>query len=53
MTQPSVTMNELDGALGVLPASEGALLALVGTSTAGPVNTPVAYARVRDVVASF
>lgn len=53
MTQPNVTMTELDGALGILPPSAGALLALVGTSTSGTVDTPAGYARVSDVVADF
>jgi len=46
-------MNELEGALGILPPSAGALLAILGTSSKGPVNTPAAYARVSDVVADF
>ncbi len=46
-------MTELDGALGILPPTEGALLAIVGTSTSGTVDTPAAYARVSDVVAAF
>jgi hypothetical protein len=53
MTQPSVTITELDGALGVLPPSAGRLLAVVGAASKGPVNTPAAYARVRDLVADF
>jgi hypothetical protein len=53
MTQPAVNMTELDGALGILPPSAGALLAVVGTSTTGPVDTPAAFARVSDVVATF
>jgi hypothetical protein len=53
MTQPAVNMTELDGALGILPPSSGALLAIVGVSTKGPVDTPAAYARVSDVVADF
>lgn len=53
MTQPRVDMTELDGALGVLPPSSGALLAVVGTSTTGTVDTPAAFARVSDVVSAF
>jgi len=53
MTQPQVNMTELDGALGILPPSSGALLAVVGTSSKGPVDTPAAYARVSDLVADF
>ena len=53
MTQPGVTLTELDGALGILPATAGKLFALVGTATAGPTNTPATFARVKDVQASF
>jgi len=53
MSLPGVTITETDGALGVLPASEGKLLALIGTSTAGPVNTPATYGRSSDIVATF
>lgn len=53
MTQPAVTMTELDGALGILPPTAGALLAVVGTSSKGTVDTPAAYAKVSDVVADF
>lgn len=53
MSQPRVDMTELDGALGILPPSEGSLLAIAGTSTSGTVDTPAAYARVSDIVAAF
>jgi hypothetical protein len=53
MTQPAVTIVELDGALGVLPPSEGALFAVVGVSSKGPTATPATYARVKDIVADF
>lgn len=53
MTQPKVVITELDGALGVLPPSGGALLAVVGVSSSGPINTPATFARVKDVQASF
>lgn len=53
MTQPAVIITELDGALGVLPPSAGRLLAVVGTSSAGALNTPATYARVQDLVAAF
>jgi len=46
-------MTELDGALGILPPSSGALLAIVGCSSKGDLDTPAAYARVSDVVADF
>lgn len=55
MTQPAVNMTEVDGALGILPPTEGALLAVVGTCTDGTVaaDTPAAYARVSDLVTAF
>lgn len=53
MTQPAVTINELDGALGVLPAGFGKLFALVGVSSAGLTDTPATYARTSDVIAAF
>lgn len=53
MTQPAVNLTELDGALGVLPPSAGKLLALVGVSTAGPLNTPATFGRTREVIATF
>ena len=53
MSQPKVTINELDGALGILPATEGRLYAVAGVSSSGPVDTPAAYARVTSLVNDF
>jgi hypothetical protein len=53
MTQPSVNITELDGALGVIPSSAGKLTAFIGCATGGPLNLPAAFARVTDLVASF
>lgn len=53
MTTPSVTITQLDNALGVLPASAGRVLAIVGASSSGTANVPAAYARVRDLVTDF
>lgn len=53
MTLPGVTINETDNALGVLSATDGRLLAVVGTSTKGPLNTPATYARAKDLAADF
>lgn len=52
MSQPKITITERDGAIGVLPAGEK-VLALVGASSSGPVNTPATYARSRDIVSTF
>lgn len=53
MTQPVVIITEQDGQLGVLPPSAGRILAFVGTSSLGALNTPATFARVKDLVASF
>lgn len=53
MTQPKVTLTEVDGALGILPTSSGRPLAVVGVSSQGPLNTPAAFARPADVVSTF
>jgi hypothetical protein len=53
MTQPAVTITELDGQLGVLPPSAGRILALIGTSTSGPIDTPSTFARVKDLMNAF
>jgi len=53
MSQPAVTITELDGALGVLPASAGKLLALIGSASSGPKNQPATFARTRDVITTF
>ncbi len=53
MTVPAVNLTELDGALGILPVSSGKLLAIIGSSSAGPENLPAAFARAKDVVANF
>jgi len=53
MTQPQVTITEIDGALGVLPASAGSLTAFVGSSTTGPLNTPATFARTTALIETF
>lgn len=53
MSQPRVTQTELDGALGILPPSSGDLLAVIGVSSSGPVDTPATYGRVKDLEADF
>lgn len=53
MTQPSVTITELDGALGVLPPTAGRLFAFVGPAVSGPYETPAAFARSQDLVSNF
>jgi hypothetical protein len=53
MSQPAVSITEQDGALGILPPSSGRLFALCGVSSAGALNAPATYARVKDVVADF
>src|ERR1700759_4959377 len=53
MTLPAVNIEELDGALGILPATAGRLLAFVGPATSGPLNTPASFARTADIVSTF
>lgn len=53
MTQPSVNQNELDFGLGVLPATDGALYAVMGTSSQGPINTPTTVAKPGGIAAVF
>lgn len=53
MTQPHVTITELDGALGILPESAGRIFAIVGVASSGPTNTPAAFARIKDVQTTF
>jgi hypothetical protein len=53
MTQPNVSITELDGALAVLPPSAGKLYAIAGYSTSGPLNMPASFARTKDVIATY
>lgn len=53
MTQPAVSITELDGALGVLPPSSGKLYALVGPAASGTNNVPQTFSRVKDAVSAF
>lgn len=53
MSQPAVTITELDGALGILPTTAGRLFALTGVSSIGPLDTPATFARVSDIRTNF
>src|SRR6202008_2948652 len=53
MTLPGVTIVESDGSLGILPPSAGKLPAFVGVSSAGQLNTPLTFGRVKDLVAAL
>lgn len=53
MTLPVVNINELDGALGILPASSGAPMAIIAPSTSGDLDTPAAYAKPKSASATF
>jgi hypothetical protein len=52
MSQPAVNITEIDGALGVLPSGTK-VHAAVGVSSAGPLNTPAAFARTKDVISTY
>lgn len=49
MTIPNVNVTEIDGALGVLPATSGRLMAIVGPSDSGPINTPATFGRANPI----
>lgn len=53
MTQPNVLITQLDGALGVLPASNGSLLAVIGVASSGPFDTPATFGRASDVQTNY
>lgn len=54
MSQPSVIITELDGQLGVLPPSAGAVFALVGPCSAGTMNTPTTFSKIKGgITATF
>lgn len=52
MAQPSVVINELDGALGVLPSGQR-YLAVIGTSDAGTADLPAAYSRTTGALSDY
>lgn len=52
MSQPRVTANELQGALGAQPDGDP-ILVFVGPTTAGTVNQPAAFGRTKDLAAAF
>ncbi len=52
MSQPAVTITELNGALGVLPSGQD-YLAIVGVADSGSIDTPAAYGKSADVVNDF
>lgn len=52
MTQPKITITELDGSLGVLPPSSGRLMAVIGVSSSGTANVPASYGKVSALVAA-
>jgi hypothetical protein len=49
--QPNVNLPILDGGLGILPPSQGDILAVVGAVPSGPIATPATFARVSDLQA--
>lgn len=52
MTLPAVTITELDGNIGTLPSGTTAL-AIVGVSDSGVLDTPAAFSKKKDVIASY
>lgn len=53
MTVPSVEINQLDGALGIMPPSIGDNVVVIGTSSSGTANQPAAFAKIADVQTAF
>lgn len=53
MTQPAVNITVLDGALGVQPSSPDGVLAVLGVSSSGPLNTPAAYRNLKAFINDF
>lgn len=53
MSQPQVTNTELDGALGILPFTAGAIFAVCGVCEKGPLDTPASFARITDLKSNF
>ena len=51
--QPAVDLTILDGGLGIIPPTNGDVLAIVGPASSGPLNTPAAFARGKDVQTNF
>jgi hypothetical protein len=52
MSLPSVVITELDGQIGALPSGQK-ILAMIGVSDAGTVNSPAAFGRKKDVISAF
>ena len=50
---PSVSLNVLDGALGVMPPGLGDVMAVVGPANDGPFNTPAAFGQAKHVLSNF
>ena len=53
MTIPAITQTELDGALGILPPASGKLLAVIGVSSGGTVDTPATYGNAKAMIADL
>ncbi len=50
---PSVSVSELDGALGISNVASGPMMVLLGVSSSGTTNAPAAYARAKDITSAF
>lgn len=53
MSQPTVDIKELDGALGIVSASFGKLHAVIGVCSAGPFVTPAAFGSSQALATNF
>ena len=50
---PDVTLNELQNALGIVPAGADEIMVVIGCSSKGPLNTPATYGDPTSLVADF
>lgn len=53
MSLPSVTIEQLDGALGTIPIGTGDVPAVIAPADAGPLNTPAGFADPKYLVSNF
>jgi hypothetical protein len=52
MSQPEVTITELDGAIGIQPSGANPPLAVIGACDAGTANVPAAYGKTSALIAA-
>jgi len=53
MPLPKVVIQEIDGALAILPSSAKAAVCVIGTASSGPLNTPAAFGSPKALLNNF